>query len=199
MIKKTISNLILLVLTCCLLCACGKEVFLLTAADYELDTETASTARGVSIGDGAESFISAYGDYMILCDVQDTSMENTSDDVSNASTEDTSDDVSNASPEDTPETKYQLLSADEVPYDTVLITILPTFFIDDLPLDTDQFCEDNEIEKKDLLSYLTQESYLADHRVIYRYLVFTWEDGVITDIRSESMDYNQDASYYEAN
>lgn len=187
MIKKTISHLMLLCLTCCLLCSCGKEVIPLTAADYKLDTETASTSRGVSIGDGAESFISAYGDYRLLCGVPDTSPE------------DISDDVSNASPEDTPETKYQLLSADKVPYDTVSVTILPAFFIDDLPPDTDQFCEDNELEKKDLLSYLTEEAYLADHRVIYRYLVFTWEDGVITDIRSEAMDYNRDASYYEAN
>ena len=28
-------------------------------------------------------------------------------------------------------------------------------------------------------------------------MIFTWEDGFITDIHSEFMDYNEDASYYE--
>ena len=88
---------------------------------------------------------------------------------------------------------------DEIPFDTVSTMILPAFFIDGLAIDTDQFCEDNEIEKADLISYLTGEAYLTNHRVVYRYLLFTWENGVITDIRSESMDYNEDASYYEAN
>lgn len=96
-------------------------------------------------------------------------------------------------------TQYQFLPVDEIPYDTALTLIIPTFFIDGLPIDTAQFCEENEIEQTDLISYLTAESYLANHKVVYRYLVFTWENGVITDIRTESMDYNQDASYYEAN
>ena len=97
------------------------------------------------------------------------------------------------------QTDYQFLPVEEIPFDTAASIILPTFFIDGLPVDMDQFCEDNEIEKADILSYLTDASYLAKHKVIYRYLVFTWKSGVITDIRSESMDYNQDASYYEAN
>lgn len=94
---------------------------------------------------------------------------------------------------------YQFLPVDEIPFDSDLTVILPAFFVDGLAIDPAQFSEDNRIEKADLISYLTNEAYLADHRVIYRYLVFTWQGGVITDIRSESMDYNQDASYYEAN
>jgi len=50
-----------------------------------------------------------------------------------------------------------------------------------------------------ILGFLTNEEYLAHHTVVYQYLVFDWKDGVIQDIRSESMDYNKDASYYEAN
>lgn len=46
---------------------------------------------------------------------------------------------------------------------------------------------------------MTDEAYLEHHAVVYQYLVFDWEDGRIKDIRSESMDYNKDASYYKAN
>ncbi len=97
------------------------------------------------------------------------------------------------------DTSYQFLPMDEIPFDTIHSIILPTFFIDGQPLDMELFCEENEIEPSDLLTFLTDDSYLASHKVVYRYLTFIWEDGVITDIRSESMDYNQDGSYYEAN
>ena len=94
---------------------------------------------------------------------------------------------------------YQYLAAEEIPFDKPLTTILPSFFVDGTAVDIDTFCENNEIEKGSLLSYLTDEAYLEHHAVVYQYLVFEWADGKITDIRSESMDYNQDASYYEAN
>lgn len=94
---------------------------------------------------------------------------------------------------------YRFLPAEEIPFDTSLTTILPSFFIDGAAVDLDAFCENNEIEKDSLLSFLTGEEYLEHHTVIYQYLVFEWENGSIKDIRSESMDYNKDASYYEAN
>jgi hypothetical protein len=95
---------------------------------------------------------------------------------------------------------YQLLDTEEIPFDSdSLTTILPTFFIDGTAADTSLFCKENDIEKSDLLTFLTSEDYLSSHTVVYRYLVFTWEKGVITDIQSESMDYNADAAYYDAN
>ena len=95
---------------------------------------------------------------------------------------------------------YKLLSDEEIPFtDNTLITIVPTFFIDGLPVDTDRFCKENEIAKSDLLSFLTSEEYLSAHTVVYQYLRFTWTDGLITEISSEAMDYNADAAYYNAN
>ena len=169
--KKMIVSLALFCLAPCFLCACGKETPLLATEDYILDAESGSTSRGVKVGDDAEAFLAAYQDDMMF----------------------------SAIGEGEAQTDYQFLPVEEIPFDTATSIILPTFFIDGLPVAMDQFCEDNEIEKADILSYLTDASYLAKHKVIYRYLVFTWKSGVITDIRSESMDYNQDASYYEAN
>ena len=94
---------------------------------------------------------------------------------------------------------YRFLPVEEIPFSSSLTTILPSFFVDGSAIDLDSFCEENGIEKEALLSFLTDESYLEMHTVLYQYLVFTWENGTITDIRSESMDYNRDGSYYEAN
>ena len=94
---------------------------------------------------------------------------------------------------------YRFLPVEEIPFTSKLTTILPSFFVDGSAIDLDSFCEENGIEKEALLSFLTDESYLEMHTVLYQYLVFTWENGKITDIRSESMDYNRDGSYYEAN
>ena len=94
---------------------------------------------------------------------------------------------------------YRFLPVEEIPFTSSLTTILPSFFVDGSAIDLDSFCEENGIEKESLLSFLTDESYLEMHTVLYQYLLFTWENGKITDIRSESMDYNRDGSYYEAN
>lgn len=93
---------------------------------------------------------------------------------------------------------YRFLSPEEIPFDKSLTTILPSFFVDGAAVEIDAFCEDNEIEKDALLSFLTDEAYLEHHAVVYQYLVFEWENGAITDIRSESMDYNKDGSYYNS-
>ncbi len=94
---------------------------------------------------------------------------------------------------------YRFLASEEIPFDDTLTTILPSFFIDGAAIEIDGFCENNGIEKENLLSYLTDEAYLEHHTVVYQYLVFEWENGLIKDIRSEAMDYNKDGSYYEAN
>lgn len=93
---------------------------------------------------------------------------------------------------------YQVIATDEIPFDLSITTLLPTFFIDGLPIDPDAFCEENEIEKADLISFLSSEDYLRSHTVVYYYLTFTWENGTISDIRTSCMDYNADASYYKS-
>lgn len=165
-IKKTARFLLTACLTLGTLSACGKGTPLLTAIDYELDADANQTSRGISVGDDAEAFLSAYGDYQILTSVDGGD--------------------------------YQALSAEEIPFTgNGVKTILPTFFIDGLAVDTDSFCKENEIEKSSLLTYLSSEDYLKKHTVVYHYLVFTWDNGVITQLASESMDYNADAAYYE--
>ncbi len=92
---------------------------------------------------------------------------------------------------------FEALEPKEIPFTESIRTILPTFFIDGLPASIEQICTENEIERAQLLSLLSSEEYLQKHKVVYHYMIFTWEDGLISDIHSEFMDYNEDASYYE--
>lgn len=92
---------------------------------------------------------------------------------------------------------YQALKTDEIPFTESIRTILPTFFIDENAVTIEQICEENEIERTELLTLLSSDEYLQNHTVIYHYMIFTWEDGMITDIHSEFLDFNEDASYYE--
>ena len=165
--KKIIMLLATLTLLTGLLAGCGESTPLLTAVDYELDVETNTTNKGVSVGDTPESFLAAYGEYKIFTSVDGQD--------------------------------YQVLPTEEIPFDSesAVITLLPTFFIDGLPADTDFLCEENEIEKADLLTFLSSEDYLSSHTVVYYYLLFTWENGVIADIHSSHMNYNEDSSYYK--
>lgn len=163
--KKLITLLAALGLALGTLTACGESAPLLSATDYELDPETGATSRGISVGDNAESFLAAYGEYKIFTAVDGG--------------------------------EYQVFAAQDIPFDSELTLLLPTFFIDGMPTDLDLFCKENEIGKSDLTALFSSDEYLKNHTVVYYYLLFTWENGAVTDIRCEYMDYNEDAAYYQ--
>lgn len=89
---------------------------------------------------------------------------------------------------------YQLLVPEDIHFDSPVTILLPTFYIDGMPIEPDAFCEENSIEKAELITYLSSADYLNMHTVEYRYLVFTWENGAIADIRSMYMNYNEDGA-----
>ena len=160
--KKVLFTLTAIGLAMAFLTGCGEGTPLPAAEDYELNTQTNTTSRGISPGDTSEAFLAAYGEYKLF-----TSTDGET---------------------------YQVLDMEEIPFDLAITILLPAFFVDGLPIDPDAFCEENGIEKANLITFLTSEDYLASHTVEYRYLIFTWENGVITDIRSASMDYNEDGA-----
>ncbi len=89
---------------------------------------------------------------------------------------------------------YQPLPEDEIPFDQNIRTLIPTFFVDGEPIDPASFCRENDIEEAALIDYLTSADYLNTHTAEYRYLTFTWEGGVVTDIQSAYMNYNEDGA-----
>ena len=163
--KRFVNMTFAALLLAAMLTACGKEQPLLNETDYELDTESNTTSKGIGIGDNDEDFLTAYGEYDMEISI------NGGD--------------------------YQSMPAEEIPFDGSIQTILPTFIIDDIPVTISQICEENEINRSDLLTLLSSEEYLSGHKVLYYYLVFDWKSGAITDIHSDYIDFNKDASYYK--
>ncbi|MCC8067293.1 MAG: hypothetical protein LIO94_09370 [Clostridiales bacterium] len=120
-----------------------------------------TTSDGVRVGDGKSEFIKAYSGYTILTAYTDVA------------------------------SSYVVMSIKEIPYDENISTLIANFFIDGNSVTEDEICEENDIESSDLYELLSSSSYLRAHDVIYRYLRFTWEDSVITDIDSGELNYNE--------
>ncbi len=148
--------------------ACGRaDAVPLTMGDYELNySDGIATSRGIHIGSTTEEFLDAYEDYDLEVSIGSGA--------------------------------YEAFDAKKtpVPFTDSTQTILPAFFIDGTAATIEQICTENAIERSDLLSLLSSEEYLAEHEVEYYYMVFSWENGAVADIRTEYMDYNQDAAYY---
>ncbi len=162
--RKLLSAIVMLMMFTVSACG-GKETLLLEADDYELNTQSGKTSKGIAVGDNSEAFLNAYDGYDIFTVMDDGSFVLL--------------DPKEAFPADTSE------------------TILPTFYIDGSPLTIDQICKQNKIEKSSLIQTISSTDYLSEHTVGYYYLVFDWENGNITDISSEYLDFNEDAVYYE--
>lgn len=146
---------------------------------------------GLLVGCGEEAPLLAAGDYTLEAETDRTSL--------GVAPGDTAETFLDAYREykiftSTDGEDYQMFSSDEFSPDSVVTTLLPTFFVDGMPVDPDVFCKENEIEKENLITFLSSADYLTSHTVEYRYLVFSWENGTITEIRSEYMNYNEDGA-----
>lgn len=119
------------------------------------------TADGVSVGDGRKAFIKAYRDYTIQVAYREAS------------------------------SNYVVMSINRIPYKDPVSTMIANFFVDGKPVSFDTLCAENNIKEAELYTLMSSHEYLRSHDVIYRYLVFDWEDGVITDIASEELNYNE--------
>ena len=119
------------------------------------------TADGIQAGDGAEEFRRAYADYEILV---------------------------STSGEDIPQ---EAMPIGRIPYDKNIVTMIANFFIDGRPMSPQDICGEEQIEPEDLFDLLSSEEYLRGHEVLYRYLVFYWENGTIQRIASEELNYNE--------
>ena len=83
------------------------------------------------------------------------------------------------------------MSINRIPYNEPISTMIANFFINGEPVSDEEICRENEIEPEDLYSLLSSYEYLTSHEVIYRYLEFSWESGVIADINAGELYYNE--------
>lgn len=119
------------------------------------------TADGVKCGDGADEFKKAYGAYRIQVIYG------------------------------TLGSSFVPTAISDIPFDKEITTVIANFFIDGTPVLEETICRENGIDDSGLFSLLSSSNYLRSHEVIYRYLAFDWSDGVITDITSGELNYNE--------
>lgn len=66
------------------------------------------------------------------------------------------------------------------------------FFVDGVAVSTKTLLEETGTESENLVEYLSSPEYLNDHSVVFRYMIFDFSAGTITDIRADYLDYNNE-------
>lgn len=120
-----------------------------------------TTAAGIRPGDGRKEFINAYKDYTIQVAYNER------------------------------ESGYLVMSIQKIPYEDNISTMIANLFIDNTPVSESELCEENNVKPEALYDLLSSPSYLRQHEVEYRYLRFQWQNGIITSIDSDSLNYNE--------
>ena len=121
-----------------------------------------TTSKGITIGSSSDDFMNAYNGSIV--------------DVWYA------DDNSNIAKE---------IKVNEVDYTKQSHIGLHTFFIDDKAIDVNSFKKKNNIDS-DLNSWLENNTeYLQKHSVVYKSLVFTFDDGIVNNIKYSEKNFNE--------
>ena len=121
-----------------------------------------TTSKGITIGSSSDDFMNAYNGSIV--------------DVWYA------DDNSNIAKE---------IKVNEVDYTKQSHIGLHTFFIDDKAIDVDSFKKKNNIDS-DLNSWLENNTeYLQKHSVVYKCLIFTFNDGIVNNIKYSEKNFNE--------
>ena len=121
-----------------------------------------TTSKGITIGSSSDDFMNAYNGSIV--------------DVWYA------DDNSNTAKE---------IKVNEVDYTKQSHIGLHTFFIDDKAIDVDSFKKKNNIDS-DLNSWFENNTeYLQKHSVVYKCLVFTFDNGIVNNIKYSEKNFNE--------
>ena len=68
--------------------------------------------------------------------------------------------------------------------------MISAFYLDDEPVSVEKLMADLDATPEELSDRLSDPTYLAGHDVLYRYVIFTIEDDVVTDVDGDYLDYN---------
>ena len=121
-----------------------------------------ATSKGITIGSSSDDFINAYNG--LVANVW------YADDSSNTAKE---------------------INVNEVDYTKQSHIGLSTFFIDDKAIDVNDFKKKNNIDS-DLNSWLENNTeYLQKHSVVYKCLVFTFDNGIVNNIQYSEKNFNE--------
>lgn len=184
---------VLLGVTACLLTGCAEEI---TPDTHTLSVDFENTSgAGIGIGATYDEWALAYGGYHIqeVTDdglipytpdkpVEDREAEGESVTDENRTNEAGTDenrtvvaDDGSADQEYIPHTGKYMISA---------------FYIDNEPKSVEELMAETGATADGLSDRLTSPEYLAEHSVMFRYIIFTIEDDIVTDVEGDYLDYN---------
>ncbi len=119
------------------------------------------TADGVRPGDTSEKFTEIYGEYSVQVAFNHTA------------------------------SSYVSMSVRKIPFHEDISTMIGCFFIDGKPFSESMICEIYDTKLSEMHEHISSSEFLRSHEVEYRYLRFKWADGIITDIISSDLNYNE--------
>lgn len=120
-----------------------------------------TTSAGVRPGDTPDIFTEAYGDYSIQVAYNHAA------------------------------SNYITMSVRKIPFDEDISTLIASFFIDNEPVSESMICDTYDVAPQKIHELISSSAFLRNHDVVYRYLRFIWEDGVIANIISSEINYNE--------
>lgn len=144
------------------LCGCSSKQTTFTNNDFAL-SETNITSKGIMCGSTSEEFKTAYSDFVKTIGVM------YSDDSS-----------------------IKESTIDKIDYDKSCRVYLSAICIDDDCISTNDFIKQNKI-KNGIDNWFSENTeYLDSHTVIYKCLIFTFENGNVYNIESYEKNYNDE-------
>ena len=159
--KKILSFLLISCILVFVLAGCSDINQQITDKDYILTSDN-KTSRNITIGSNSNEFIDAYQGCILTVLY--------ADDNSNVAKE---------------------TDINEIDYTKQSHIGLPAFFVDDKAIDVENFKNKNDITS-DLNYWLENNTeYLQKHKVIFKCLIFTFDNGVINNIKKKKKDFNK--------
>lgn len=147
------------------LTGCGSKAYP-TMSDYAI-TDDESTTAGLQVGASVPQFLDLYNQFdLSFCPSGSVAEEYSSFD---------------------PESESFLNSLEQLSGDF----LLATFYLDEEPQSALDLSKTSAIDdKSELFDYLRSPEFLSEHTLLYKFMIFHFEDGSLISIESDSLDYN---------
>lgn len=127
---------------------------------------TQTTGTGIGIGASFDDFVKAYGMYHIQRPTAEGSFE-----------------------------AFEIVKPEkDMPYETEdAVLMVSGFFVDEAPVSTEELKQMTGCESiEELSETLSSTGFLQEHRVVFKYILFTVNANEITDIAGDYLDYNEE-------
>lgn len=162
-------GLIGVILLLALLCqGCTEKTVPLSSA-LSMDSE-GNTGLGIHAGSTYDEWATAYGEYEVQIADGENYVPYTVD-----------------IPE---ERKENVDDAEPIPHDGRFM--IAAFYIDDVPTSVKDIAAAEGVSVEELADHLASPEYLAEHTVVFRYMIFIIQDDVVNNIACDYLDYNSE-------